>query len=344
MIRAFVVLSVALAHPAWAGDDAPGVCGDSVVQPGESCDEGGDTPTCNANCTVPVCGDGYLNLTIGEQCDDGPTGSLTCTPYCTASICGDGIVNAMAGEQCDGGPICDSSCQYIVSTCGDGVVDAGEPCDDGNHATGDGCSATCHVEAGYSCVDAAGVPIGCVTICGDGLVAGDEACDDGNTSDHDGCSATCEIEVGWTCNGTTCVATCGDGIKVAGEACDDGNSQTGDGCTPACTVEPGWTCRAGSCRTTCGDGIVAGTEQCDDGNRRSGDGCSARCTIDACASAACATGILESGPDAMVEPIDEPTVEPYELARTAGCNTTGTDGSVVLVLGALIAVRRRKRC
>jgi uncharacterized protein (TIGR03382 family) len=340
MIRAFVVvLSVALAHPAWAGDDAPGVCGDSVVQPGEQCDEGGDTPTCNANCTVPVCGDGYLNLTTGEQCDDGPTGSLDCTPSCTASVCGDGYVNVIAGEQCDGGPACDAWCQ--VTSCGNGVVDAGEDCDDGNHATGDGCSATCHVEAGYTCVDAAGLPAACRTTCGDGIIAGSEACDDGNTRDGDGCSAACDIEVGWTCNGAACVAICGDGIQVAGEACDDGNSQTGDGCTPACTLELGWTSSGGSSATTCGDGIVAGAEQCDDGNRRSGDGCSASCTIETapeCATAAC--GMSEFGTDMMNDATDAPT----ELARTAGCNATGTDGSVLLVLGALVTARRRKRC
>lgn len=35
--------------------------------------------------------------------------------------------------------------------CGDSVLDAGEMCDDGNSASGDGCSATCQVEAGFEC-------------------------------------------------------------------------------------------------------------------------------------------------------------------------------------------------
>ena len=37
--------------------------------------------------------------------------------------------------------------------CGDGVVSTsiGEECDDGNHEDGDGCTATCTVEQGYSC-------------------------------------------------------------------------------------------------------------------------------------------------------------------------------------------------
>ncbi|MCB9561159.1 MAG: DUF4215 domain-containing protein [Kofleriaceae bacterium] len=40
--------------------------------------------------------------------------------------------------------------------CGNGVVDAGEACDDGACVDGDGCSATCQVEAGYECDDADG--------------------------------------------------------------------------------------------------------------------------------------------------------------------------------------------
>ena len=35
--------------------------------------------------------------------------------------------------------------------CGDGVIDSGEDCDDGNTAPGDGCSGACAVDNGYSC-------------------------------------------------------------------------------------------------------------------------------------------------------------------------------------------------
>ncbi len=40
---------------------------------------------------------------------------------------------------------------YYCSSCGDSVLDAGEACDDGNGASGDGCSAGCRIEALYSC-------------------------------------------------------------------------------------------------------------------------------------------------------------------------------------------------
>lgn len=64
--------------------------------------------------------------------------------------------------------------------CGDGNVDAGEECDDGNNVDGDGCSATCTIDP----------------YCGDGNVDQGESCDDGNNVDGDGCSAVCTIESG----------------------------------------------------------------------------------------------------------------------------------------------------
>ncbi len=45
--------------------------------------------------------------------------------------------------------------------CGDGILNAGETCDDGNVTSGDGCSGTCQVEAGYSCT---GTPSVCTSL------------------------------------------------------------------------------------------------------------------------------------------------------------------------------------
>lgn len=39
----------------------------------------------------------------------------------------------------------------IGATCGNGVVDPGEACDDGNASGGDGCSESCSIETGYVC-------------------------------------------------------------------------------------------------------------------------------------------------------------------------------------------------
>lgn len=64
--------------------------------------------------------------------------------------------------------------------CGNAEIEPGEQCDDGNHEDGDGCNASCGVEA------AAGAR------CGDSVVwSGVEDCDDGNQDDTDGCTTGC---------------------------------------------------------------------------------------------------------------------------------------------------------
>lgn len=51
-------------------------CGDGFIRTGsEICDgdglgNGGETSSCDIDCTVALCGDGELNTTAGEQCDD----------------------------------------------------------------------------------------------------------------------------------------------------------------------------------------------------------------------------------------------------------------------------------
>jgi fibro-slime domain-containing protein len=164
--------------------------------------------------------------------------------------------------------------------CGNSVKDPNETCDDGNPASADGCSSTCHVEPGWKCVT---VGAACVAAaCGDGIVAGDEDCDDGNITAKDGCSPTCVFEPGFKCPvpGKPCVPTvCGDGKKEGTEQCDDGNVRPYDGCSVDCTIEP--KCSGGTCTGVCGDALKFPGEACDDGNARPGDGCSATCTLEA---------------------------------------------------------------
>jgi cysteine-rich repeat protein len=127
-----------------------------------------NTATCNGStagankCKTARCGDGYTNSAAGEQCD-GAGQTASCNTNCTTSLCGDGIVNVTAGEQCD----------------------------DGNTVPGDGCSATCRIEAGFACVPPPPARSFCSPICGDGVVAGGEACDDGNNLMCGTCSAGC---------------------------------------------------------------------------------------------------------------------------------------------------------
>ena len=68
--------------------------------------------------------------------------------------------------------------------CGDGTLDLGEVCDDGNTADGDGCDSNC-------------TPTGC----GNHIVTPGEQCDDGNLSGGDCCSSTCSFEpAGMSCD------------------------------------------------------------------------------------------------------------------------------------------------
>jgi cysteine-rich repeat protein len=168
-----------------------------------------------------------------------------------------------------------------IAQCGNGDLDLGEECDDGNNIDGDGCSASCLIE-----------------FCGDGLVndAPNEECDDANTGDGDGCSSSCQIEPGFVCVGepSVCTPTCGDGSLDPGETCDDGNTNDGDGCGGSCQTEPGFVCvgEPSVCTPTCGDGDLDPGEECDDGNTSDGDGCSASCLIEFCGD-----GLVNNAPN-----------------------------------------------
>ena len=195
--------------------------------------------------------------------------------------------NGPGGEPLGEAPIS----MTVPPVCGDGDV-IGEACDDGNTASGDGCSSSCTVEPGYACT---GSPSTCVAICGDGLIVGGETCDDGNTSGGDGCTATCTVEEGWTCAGSpsACAPICGDGLLRGGEACDEGAA---NGTLPSCCAA---TCQFKAAGTACDDGNACTTsDTCDGGSTCVGGAppdCDDHntCTVDSCDTA---TGCVHDGP------------------------------------------------
>ncbi len=98
-----------------------GLCGDTIVDPGEECDDGNtnDEDDCLTTCRTNRCGDGFIDRQGAqtEQCDDG---NVVATDGCTASctICGDRLLTAP--ETCDDGGIvdedfCPADCQ--VDSC-----------------------------------------------------------------------------------------------------------------------------------------------------------------------------------------------------------------------------------
>ncbi|MGB5213658.1 MAG: DUF4215 domain-containing protein, partial [Anderseniella sp.] len=298
-------------------------CGDGVVNDSgaEDCEPPG-TATCTDLCTTraPICGDGFR--TPPEACDDGNTSSGDgCTSGCAVELCGDGVINNGGVEDCEppGTATCTNTCTTRGASCGDGFLTAPEECEDGNTASGDGCTSGCVLEfcgdgivnnGGSEACEPPGTAI-CtslctirVPVCGDGFLTPPEECEDGNTANGDGCSATCTIEP---------PPACGDGNVDPGEECDDGNTVSGDGCTSICVIEvcgdgvvnnagaedcepPGTGVCTDTCTTRvplCGDGFLTAPEECEDGNTADGDGCSATCTIEV--PPACGDGNLDAG-------------------------------------------------
>src|SRR2546425_3142763 len=137
-----------------------------------------------------------------------------------------------------------------VSVCGNGFLDPGEQCDDGNTLDGDCCSSTCQFEpAGAPCAS----PTPCLTattcdgagVCG-GATPTMAACNDGSAC--------------------TTADTCAGGVCVGGPAlnCNDGNVCTDDACNPAtgCVNTPNTApCADGNACTTadtCAGGVCVG--------------------------------------------------------------------------------------
>ncbi|MEZ4364801.1 MAG: DUF4215 domain-containing protein [Kofleriaceae bacterium] len=226
--------------------DAGGeVCDDGVVcPPGQACTAEG----CVAVDELRACaGQGEL-----AACEVTGFGAGVCRGgRCIPSSCGNGELDP--GEVCDDGNTVDGDgCARDCRSderCGNGVRDAGEACDDGNTTGGDGCQADCALPR-----------------CGDGVLDAGELCDDGNTTDGDGCAASCDSD-----------EACGNGVLDPDEECDDGNLVDSDGCQATCVQQ------------RCGDGVVDPEEVCDDGNLLSGDGCAAGCDSDE----ACGNGLVD---------------------------------------------------
>ena len=211
-----LVLSAGLALASGCGDDS-GVGSDSATEGTTTSDTTTDTTT--SGTTSGTTSSTTMGGSAGESEGTSSTSETTSTSDSDTS-----------------------TTDAPMGVCGDGVVDPGEECDDGNTDNDDAC-----VE-------------GCVmAICGDGFVGAGEACDDGNTDDDDACTNSCAL------------ASCGDGVLQEGEACDDGNADDTDDCLNTCVVA---SCGDGS--------VQAGVETCDDGNDDNSDECTSLCAAPAC--------------------------------------------------------------
>jgi hypothetical protein len=121
--------------------------------------------------------------------------------------------------------------------CGNGEVERGETCDDGNTVAGDGCDATCVNEA---CIaDTPGYPTTAL-------------CNDGDPCTVDTCAA----------EGCSYGPRCDDGIDCTVDTCDNGQCTNAPD-DSACTDDNG--CTDDLCIGTVGCTFVNNTDPCDDG-------------------------------------------------------------------------------
>lgn len=224
-------------------------CGDGKLSAGESCDnQGANGNYCGVGCSIvqscssgcdgvaPYCGDGIVQSE--EACDGGiEYSSEGCEPqkYCTVKNSSGNQVACLTDGDCDSlgtGATCAtyqthkfrtcqdrgtaSQCTYnawsvcqVKGSCGDGIVDEGEQCDDGNTSNGDTCTNACKTN-----------------ICGDGYrQSTSEECDYG-AQNGQACPSGAEYGTNCLACSTQCKQVaqsggyCGNGRVDGPEQCD----------------------------------------------------------------------------------------------------------------------------
>lgn len=188
-------------------------------------------------CVVSECGDGVVDATSGEACDDGNRDAADgCESTCVWSCIRDEECTPV--DACEGPPRCDAT-----HVCVSGAPLA---CDDSDPCTLEGCDpvTACSTQAldadgdGYVVV---APPVGCALPSGD--------CDDANNQIFPGAVERCEegVAVDNNCNGD---ATDGPRPRAWFVDCDgDGVAAPGAGASPSCgppsppdrCVGRGWT-------------------------------------------------------------------------------------------------------
>jgi MYXO-CTERM domain-containing protein len=107
---------------------APNCCGNGVPEAGEDCDDENNVGTDGCTNTCDRC---PVGCDCDGECEDGET-SEACPEDCPANTCGDGMLDTTAGEGCDDGNAidtdgCTSRCQRCTEGCNcNGMCDPGE--------------------------------------------------------------------------------------------------------------------------------------------------------------------------------------------------------------------------
>lgn len=299
---------------AWDCGGSASYCGDGIVNTGESCDGDVDTwsaqlcrngankgmpCTSDAECAGSFCGQGATAKTWAAECPvstvclGGVNDGLACASAadCSGGTCSAFTVQTERTRTCadDGtaGQLCgweQATWQNIAckapGSCGDGIVDQGEQCDDGNTDETDNCTNVCTAN-----------------VCGDGyLYQGVEQCDEGSdngivcSSAYEStctyCSSSCRVL-------TSSGSFCGDGVINGTEFCDAGdllhywynasNRHTNGTCEPGSGTSGNFTCtNIGVCNGGADNGL-----NCSGNNQCAGAGVCVKPTCEASCTASC---------------------------------------------------------
>lgn len=212
------------------------LCGDGIRQTSEACDPGGACIISGQASTVYSCQPGNNDTETRDRID--------------ACVNHGGTCQAVASVTCTA--TCQINSLPPVSLCGNGTIDAGEQCDDGNTTNGDGCSASCQTEATLSWRN----PIHPLDANDDGVVrpndtnaliaylndpATPKTVTAGYTPsprypDVDGDRSITSLDALLISNWIE--AQCGNGQHEPelGEECDDGNTIDDDACSNTCVL------------------------------------------------------------------------------------------------------------
>ncbi len=140
----------------WSNLSVTGLCGNGVLDPGETCDDGNNLPgdCCDSNCNSEppgtACGD-----PSDSECDNPDTcdGASSCTANIepAGTACGDQGIECLVDDACDGAGACaDNGGVPAGTACGD---PSDSECDNPDACDGGGDCQSNYEPAGFDCGD-----------------------------------------------------------------------------------------------------------------------------------------------------------------------------------------------
>ncbi len=161
------------------------VCGNGTTDPFEECDDGNTVSGdgCSSKCKNEVKPDAdTVQPDIVEADADVVVPDVSDETQTDATFPDEEVSDMTGADEWSDGVVPDTAApDEQGAECGNGILEAGEQCDDGNLIPGDGCNPDCRIpgSAGENC--------------GNGVVDEGEECDDGNFIPGDGCNPDCTI-------------------------------------------------------------------------------------------------------------------------------------------------------